>query len=161
MSCRRARRPTRSSCSRSSPTRSRSPSRTRACTRASCGGRASLVESGRLLTGTLQVSEVLHRLSELVRTRLGADVVRILLHEDDAPGQFRLEGQAGSTRVAKDSTAHGDDGEGLVGWIMKHRTTLALTDVLARPELEYADWIKGRSEEHTSELQSRLHLGFR
>jgi signal transduction histidine kinase/CheY-like chemotaxis protein len=103
----------------------------------------SLVESGRLLTGTLQVSEVLHRLSELVRTRLGADVVRILLHEDDAPGQFRLQAQAGSTRVAKDSMAHGDDGEGLVGWIMKHRTTLALTDVLARPELEYVDWIKG------------------
>src|SRR3989441_313213 len=39
----------------------------------------SLVEAGRLLTGTLQVSEVLQRLSELVRARLGADVVRILI----------------------------------------------------------------------------------
>src|SRR5437867_6822513 len=33
----------------------------------------SLVESGRLLAGTLQVSEVLHRLSELARRRFGAD----------------------------------------------------------------------------------------
>src|SRR3989449_4125908 len=66
----------------------------------------SLVEAGRLLTGTLQVSEVLHRLSELVRTRLSADVVRILIAEG-TPGRLRLE---------------------------------------------------ARSEEHTSELQSRLHL---
>ena len=39
----------------------------------------SLVESGRLLTGTLLVSEVLSRLSELVRSRFGADVARILI----------------------------------------------------------------------------------
>src|SRR5881392_1633848 len=56
----------------------------------------SLVEAGRLLTGTLQVSEVLHRLSELVRTRLSADVVRILIAED-TPGRLRLEAQAGAT----------------------------------------------------------------
>jgi signal transduction histidine kinase len=104
---------------------------------------ASLVEAGRLLTGTLQVSEVLQRLSELVRTRLGADVVRILLRQE-APNEFRLEAQAGSTRAPKESTRlTGDDDEGLVGWIMKHKTTLALTDVLARPALTYRDWIAG------------------
>ena len=104
----------------------------------------SLVESGRLLAGTLQVSEVLHRLSELVRTRLGADVVRILIRESDAPGEFRLHAQAGSTRVARESTRLADDDdEGLVGWIMNHRTTLALTDVLARSKVKYVDWIKG------------------
>jgi CheY-like chemotaxis protein len=54
----------------------------------------SLVESGRLLTATLQVSEVLSRLAELVRSRFGADVTRILLIED-APGVFRLHAQAG------------------------------------------------------------------
>src|SRR5438876_755279 len=78
----------------------------------------SLVEAGRLLTGTLQVSEVLQRLSELVRARLGADVVRILIAED-APGHFRLEAQAGTTRTPK---------------------------------------LSARSEEHTSELQSPVHL---
>ncbi len=103
----------------------------------------SLVESGRLLTGTLQVSEVLHRLSELVRTRLGADVVRILIHEDDPSAQFRLHAQAGSTRVAKETTQLGDDGEGLVDWITTQRTTLALTDVLTQPEMKHVDWIKG------------------
>jgi signal transduction histidine kinase/DNA-binding response OmpR family regulator len=103
----------------------------------------SLVESGRLLTGTLQVSEVLHRLSELVRTRLGADVVRILIRESDVPGEFRLHAQAGSTRVAKEATRFADDDEGLVGWIMKHRATLALTDVLTRPKVKDVDWIKG------------------
>src|SRR5437016_3397224 len=95
----------------------------------------SLVEAGRLLTGTLQVSEVLHRLSELVRTRLSADVVRILIAED-TPGRLRLEAQAGATRVPTQATqpAADDDDEGLAGWIVKHRTTLALSDVLALGE---------------------------
>src|SRR5213594_2862661 len=94
----------------------------------------SLVEAGRLLTGTLQVSEVLHRLSELVRARLGADVVRILIAED-TPGHFRLEAPAGTTRTPKQSAEHSadDDDDGLVGWVVKHRATLALSDVLSRP----------------------------
>src|SRR5882762_3302327 len=88
---------------------------------------ASLVEAGRLLTGTLQVSEVLQRFSELVRTRLGADVVRILIR-GEAPGDFLLHAQAGSTRTPKERTQFaGSDDEGLVGWIMQHRTTLALS----------------------------------
>src|SRR5439155_1377624 len=103
----------------------------------------SLVEAGRLLTGTLQVSEVLHRLSELVRTRLSADVVRILIAED-TPGRLRLEAQAGATRVPTPSTqpAADDDDEGLAGWIVKHRTTLALSDVLSRPGVKHGDWLK-------------------
>src|SRR5207245_9887956 len=58
----------------------------------------SLVESGRLLTGTLQVSEVLHRLSELVRSRFGADVVRILIRGESA-GACRVHHHAGGTRT--------------------------------------------------------------
>src|SRR5216110_2619831 len=102
----------------------------------------SLVEAGRLLAGTLQVSEVLHRLSELVRTRLSADVVRILIAED-TPGRLRLEAQAGATRVPTPSTQPAaDDDEGLAGWIVKHRTTLALSDVLSRPGVKDRDWLK-------------------
>src|SRR3989454_3601647 len=101
----------------------------------------SLVEAGRLLTGTLQVSGVLQRLSELVRARLGADVVRILIAED-APGHFRLEAQAGTTRTPKLSAQHAaDDDDGLVGWIVKHRAALALSDVLPRPGVGYRDWL--------------------
>src|SRR5438128_5243162 len=100
----------------------------------------SLVEAGRLLTGTLQVSEVLHRLSELVRTRLSADVVRILIAED-TPGRLRLEAPAGATRVLTQSPhpAADDDDEGLAGWIVKHRTTLALSDVPSPPGVQRRD----------------------
>src|SRR2546421_8504290 len=116
----------------------------------------SLVEAGRLLTGTLQVSEVLQRVSELVRARLGADVVRILIAED-APGHFRLEAQAGTTRTPKLSAQHAaDDDDGLVGWIVKHRAALALSDVLPRPGVGYRDWL--RSEGFVSFLGLPLFL---
>jgi len=101
----------------------------------------SLVESGRLLTGTLQVSEVLHRLSELVRSRFGADVARILISDDDVPGVFRLRAQAGTTRTAKDTAQHGEDNEGVIGWIATHRTPLAYSDVLTEPGVKRRDWL--------------------
>jgi signal transduction histidine kinase/CheY-like chemotaxis protein len=115
----------------------------------------SLVEAGRLLTGTLQVSEVLHRLSELVRTRLSADVVRILISED-TPGHFRLEAQAGTTRTPTQASHAADDADGLVGWVVKHRTVLALSDALARPGLKDLDWL--RSEGFVSFLGLPLFL---
>ncbi len=100
------------------------------------------LEIARSFGATLQVAEVLHRLSDPVRARLGADVVRILLR-DEAPGEFRLHAQAGSTGALKESTRlTGDADEGLIGWITKHRTTLALTDVLARPHVKDLDWVK-------------------
>src|SRR5881628_2426390 len=81
----------------------------------------SLVESGRLLTGTLQVSEVLHRLSELVRSRFGADVARILIR-DDAPGIFRLHAQAGTTRTSLETVAYGSEPDDVyLGWIVKNQ----------------------------------------
>jgi len=101
----------------------------------------SLVESGRLLTGTLQVSGVLHRLSELVRSRFGADVARILISDDDVPGVFRLHAQAGTTRTAKDTAQHGEDNEGLIGWIATHRTPLAYSDVLTEPGVKRREWL--------------------
>src|SRR5437870_5034035 len=89
------------------------------------GSTSLTVEPGRLLTGTLQVSEVLHRLSELVRSRFGADVVRILIR-DETPGAFRVHAQAGTTRTPTETVEHGeDDDEGLIGWIVKHRKLLA------------------------------------
>jgi signal transduction histidine kinase/CheY-like chemotaxis protein len=103
----------------------------------------SLVESGRLLTGTLLVSEVLSRLSELVRSRFGADVARILIISDDAPGVFRLHAQAGTTRTAREMVQHdvGDD-DGLIGWIAKHRRPLAYSDVLAEPGVKRRQWLE-------------------
>src|SRR5437899_10557337 len=101
----------------------------------------SLVESGRLLAGTLQVSEVLHRLSELVLRRFGADVARLLISED-VPGVFHLHAQAGPTRTVKDTAQHGeDDDEGLIGWIAKHRAPLAYSDVLTGSGGQHRDWL--------------------
>src|SRR5262245_11844957 len=100
----------------------------------------SLVESGRLLTGTLQVSEVLSRLSELVRSRFGADVVRILII-DDTSGVFRLSAQAGTTRTVKETAGAGEgDTSGLIGWITKHRKPLFYSDVLAERSLNRREW---------------------
>src|SRR5436309_254297 len=103
----------------------------------------SLVESGRLLTGTLQVSEVLSRLSELVRSRFGADVARILIISEDTPSVFRLHAQAGATRTARDTVLHdvGDD-DGLIGWIAKHRRPLAYSDVLTEPSVKRRQWLE-------------------
>jgi signal transduction histidine kinase/CheY-like chemotaxis protein len=100
----------------------------------------SLVESGRLLTGTLQVSEVLHRLSELVRSRFGADVVRILI-SDEASSVFRLQAQAGTTRTVKETAGPTEAAnEGLIGWIVQHRRPLAYSDVLVEPGLNRREW---------------------
>src|SRR5206468_583398 len=103
----------------------------------------SLVESGRLLTGTLQVSEVLSRLSELVRSRFGADVARILIISEDTPSVFRLHAQAGATRTARETVQHdvGDD-DGLIGWIAKHRRPLAYSDVLTEPRVKRRQWLE-------------------
>src|SRR5260370_10387338 len=106
------------------------------------GEQESLVEAGRLLTGTVEVCEVLQRLCELVRTRLRADGGRILIH-DEAPGESRVDAQDGAPRSAQERTRFWSaDDEGLVGWIMQHRTSLALSDVLTRPGVTYLDWLR-------------------
>src|SRR6267142_354752 len=47
----------------------------------------SLVEAGHLLASSLRLTDVLQRFTELVRTRIGLDVVRIWLQE--GPGDYR------------------------------------------------------------------------
>src|SRR5437016_4193719 len=95
----------------------------------------SLVEAGRLLTGTLQVSEVLHRLSELVRTRLSADVVRILIAEA-TPGRLRLEAQATAAirnaRLYEETQERLRHTETLLAVSQDTSSTLELTEVLRR-----------------------------
>jgi signal transduction histidine kinase/CheY-like chemotaxis protein len=116
----------------------------------------SLVESGRLLTGTLQVSEVLHRLAELVRSRFGADVARILIR-DEAPGIFRVHAQAGTIRTPMEIVEHGDDDdEGYLGWIVRNQKPLAYSDVAAQPRVKYTEWLE--SERFASYLGLPLFL---
>lgn len=98
----------------------------------------SLVEAGRLLTGTLQVAEVLQRLAELVRTRLTADVVQIWLPED-TPNEYRLWAGAGSRRTPPLERLQLDRGEGLVGWIMEHKRALLAPDLPHEARVKYPE----------------------
>jgi signal transduction histidine kinase/CheY-like chemotaxis protein len=95
--------------------------------------------AGRLLTGTLESEEVLQRLTELVRTRLDADAVRIWLQEKPS-GEFRLAAHAGTVRGLGEDRMRLAPGEGLVGWIMDRREPLALDDVQGDARLRNREW---------------------
>ena len=89
----------------------------------------SMVEAGRLLASTLDLGEVLHRLAELVRHRLETEcVVRIWLR-DTEQGEFRLHAQAGATLETPPERVRVSAGEGLIGSIIYHRTSVVVNDL--------------------------------
>src|SRR5262249_44550396 len=89
----------------------------------------SMVEAGRLLASTLDLTEVLHRLAELVRHRLETEcVVRIWLR-DSEQGEFRLHAQAGTTHETPPERVRVSAGEGLIGSIIYHRTSVVVNDL--------------------------------
>jgi len=100
----------------------------------------SLVEAGHLLASSLRLTDVLQRFTELVRTRLGLDVVRIWLQE--APGDYRLHAQAGLAEQPGDRRLHFNPGEGIVGWVMEHLAPLMIEDLQVDPRLRERDWAK-------------------
>jgi PAS domain S-box-containing protein len=100
----------------------------------------SLVEAGRLLTGTLDLSEVLHRLAELVRSRLSGDLVRIWLLEPT--GELRFAARAGDVRGPEQREMTFRRGEGTVGWILEQRVPLVLPDLASDHRVKYADYVR-------------------
>jgi len=100
----------------------------------------SLVEAGRLLAGTLRLSTVLTRFTELVRSRLAVDVVRIWLEE--TPSQFRLAAQAGLAERPAESLRRFEPGEGIVGWVMEHLAPLVIPEFQVDPRLREREWAK-------------------
>src|SRR5262249_50404159 len=98
----------------------------------------SLVEAGHLLASTLKIEEVLQRFTELVRTRLAVDVVRIWLYEQGP--EYRLAAQAGRAERPRLSRMRFAPGEGAVGWIMEHLTPLMLPDVQVDPRFRERAW---------------------
>ncbi len=98
----------------------------------------SLVEAGHLLASTLKVEEVLQRFTELVRTRLRVDVVRIWLHEHDT--DYRLAAQAGLAEKPELSHMRFAPGEGAVGRIMEHLTPLQIPDLQVDPRFRERAW---------------------
>ncbi len=102
----------------------------------------SLVEAGRLLASTLELSEVLHRLAELVRQRLETDcVVRIWLREGDRP-EFRLRAQAGTTHEVPPERVRAGEGAGLIAWIVEHRTSVVVDDLRTDPRIRNQDRVR-------------------
>jgi signal transduction histidine kinase/CheY-like chemotaxis protein len=101
---------------------------------------ASLVEAGHLLASSLQVNEVLQRFTELIRTRLGVDVVRIWLRE--APHEYRLSAQAGLAEKPSFARVRFEPGEGAVGWIMEHLSPLLLPDLQVDPRFREREWAR-------------------
>jgi len=100
----------------------------------------SLVEAGHLLASTLRLTDVLQRFTELVRTRIDLDVVRIWLQE--GPGEYRLHAQAGLAEQPGDRRGHFEPGEGIVGWVMEHLTPLVIADLPVDPRLRERQWAK-------------------
>jgi signal transduction histidine kinase len=100
----------------------------------------SLVEAGHLLASSLRLSEVLQRFTELVRSRIDLDVVRIWLHE--GPGEYRLHAQAGLAEQPGDRRGHFEPGEGIVGWVMEHLAPLVIADLPVDPRLKEREWAK-------------------
>src|SRR5262249_11884829 len=89
----------------------------------------SMVEAGRLLASTLDLGEVLHRLAELVRHRLETEcVVRIWLR-DAEHNEFRLHAQAGAPLETPPERGRVSVGEGLIGSIIYHRTSVVVNDL--------------------------------
>jgi signal transduction histidine kinase/CheY-like chemotaxis protein len=100
-----------------------------------------LFEAGRLLTGTLEFSEVLQRLAEIARTRLEVDVVRIWLW-DRTTESLVLQTHQGVTRLEVDFRTRLGVREGLAGWIVTNRRSLVVPHVQKDPRLVNREWIQ-------------------
>src|SRR5438477_164273 len=98
----------------------------------------SLVEAGHLLASTLKVEEVLQRFTELVRTRLCVDVVRIWMHEHDT--YYRLAALASLAEKPELAHMRFVPGEGAVGRIMEHLTPLQIPDLQVDPRFRERAW---------------------
>ncbi len=100
----------------------------------------SLVEAGHLLASSLRLADVLQQFTELVRSRVGLDVVRIWLQE--GTGDYRLHAQAGLAEQPDDRRQHFEPGEGIVGWVMEHLAPLVIPDLQVDPRLKGREWAK-------------------
>jgi len=101
-----------------------------------------LAESSQLLTSTLDVAEVLHRLAEIARRRIAVDVVRIWLL-DDARETLELRAQTGSRHVEGGIKTRLSPRESIAGWVITHKEPLCLTDVQGDPRLVNREWFTG------------------
>ena len=98
-----------------------------------------LAESNRLLTSTLDLTEVLERLADIARTRLDTEVARIWLR-DESGDTLRLAAHKGHLRSPRTDWEQVPTRSSLVGWVLTHRQPLALADVHDDPRLANRPW---------------------
>ncbi|MBI1845936.1 MAG: GAF domain-containing protein, partial [Candidatus Rokubacteria bacterium] len=99
----------------------------------------SFLEANLLLASTLDLEEVLGRLTEMTRSRLDVDVVRLWFREAHS-GALVLQSQAGESWSEEAQHQRLAPGEGLTGWVLSERFPLALDDAQTDPRLKNRAW---------------------
>src|SRR3989442_14902646 len=115
-----------------------------------------LLEAGRLLASTLDLREVLDRLTEIARSLPGIDVVRIWLREERT-GYLSLHSQSGVRRLDVPHALRLAPGTGIIARAIETRQPFVIEDVLDDPRLVNAEWF--RAEELTSYVGVPLSIG--
>jgi GAF domain-containing protein/CheY-like chemotaxis protein len=100
----------------------------------------SLVEASRVLASTLDLREVLDRLSEIARGLPGIDVVRIWL-VDEHRGDLVLHSQAGVRRVDVEQEVRLAPGRGLTSAVIESGRPVVVRDTATDPRLVNVQWI--------------------
>ena len=103
----------------------------------------SLLETSRLLASTLDLQELLDRLSGIARSLPGIDVVRIWLR-DEATGTLALQSHAGVRATDADDTREIRPGHGLIASVIETGRSLALRNVAADPGVVNVDWVRAQ-----------------
>jgi signal transduction histidine kinase len=98
-----------------------------------------LAESNRLLTSTLDLTEVLDRLADIARTRLDTEVARIWLRGESGD-TLRLAAHKGHLRAPLTDWEQLPTRSSLVGWVLTHREPIVLADVQDDPRLANRPW---------------------
>ncbi|MBI1734737.1 MAG: GAF domain-containing protein [Candidatus Rokubacteria bacterium] len=115
-----------------------------------------LVEASRLLASTLDLREVLDRLTEIARGLPGIDVVRIWL-VDEQRGDIVMHSQAGLRRADVEHDLRLGHGKGLTSAVVELGRPVVLTDTMSDPRLVNRAWF--RAEGLASYLGVPLRAG--
>jgi GAF domain-containing protein/anti-sigma regulatory factor (Ser/Thr protein kinase) len=100
-----------------------------------------LVGAGRLLASTLDLREVLDRLSEIARSLPGIDVVRIWLR-DESTGYVSLHSQAGVRRLDVGQSLRLAPRTGIIATVIEAGRPTVIEDTLNDPRLVNVDWVR-------------------
>ncbi len=119
-----------------------------------------LLEASRLLASTLDLREVLDRLTEMARTLPAIDIVRIWLEDEHGDG-LSLISEAGLEHDREDvpQMSHMGRGQGLVSLAMAGGRPVVLNDALTSPSLVNRAWMEAKG--FSSFLGIPLRIGDR